>query len=149
VAQPASIELRTGADVAYRVVVTVLWLLAILNILAHAGSMAWPWMMLAALLLVWLNPWYGWTGRQQGRVRIFRDGSAIIANGHVAWKGSGWCNRWATLLRLESPAGGRTARTSHILVCASSNTPDSYRRLLVWCRFPPGGAYPGRNGPRS
>ena len=43
-----------------------------------------------------------------------------------------WVSRWFCLFRLADPVTGR----SHpCLVCASRNTPDSYRRLLVLLRM--------------
>jgi hypothetical protein len=144
--QPASIELRTGPDRAYRVAVVLLWLLAATSIVACIGELRWPWLVVAGVLLALLNPWFGDPGRSEGKLHIFRDGAAIATklNGswkvQATWKGHGWCNGWGTILRLEAPAGYGCARSSHVLVCASRNAAQDYRHLLVWSRFPPCGA---------
>ena len=147
--QPASIELCTGPDRPYRAAVALLWLLAVTNILSCADRLEWPWLVLASALLALLNPWYGYPAAPEGRLQIFRDGSAIakqgngLWNGNATWKGHGWCNRWATILRIEAAPGTGPAGSSHILVCASRNSAQDYRHLLVWNRFPPCSTGPG------
>jgi len=135
--QRASIELMTGMDRQFRVAVTLLWLLAATNILGYADVLAWPWLVLAFLLLAVLNPWFGNFAEAESRVQIFRDGSAITHQQRGRWKGHGWSNRWATVLRLDELPGTPRVRVAHVLVCASRNSARDYRHLLVWNRFPP------------
>lgn len=144
--QPASIELRTGPDRHYRVVARLLWLLALTNLLGYAEVLAWPWLVLALLLLAALNPWFGRSAEAQSLVQIFRDGSAITQQQHCRWKGHGWSNRWATVLRFQANPGAPPVRVTHLLVCATRNSARDYRHLLVWNRFPPCAAIPGTPG---
>lgn len=144
--QPASIELRTGPDRHYRVAASLLWLLAVTNMLGYAAVLAWPWLALAMLLLAMLNPWFGGSVKAESRVQIFRDGSAITGQQYGRWQGNGWSNRWATVLRLRANPGAPPVRASHVLVCASRNSARDYRHLLVWNRFPPCAASPGKPG---
>jgi hypothetical protein len=137
VSQPASIELNTGPDRPYRVTVGLLWLLVLVNIGSHAATLAWPWLPANLLLLALLHPWLRGRAAPSGRVQIFRDGMAITSGGWGTWKGQGWASSWATILRLEEPAGRRAPRVSHVLICASRNAASDYRRLLVWNRYPP------------
>ncbi len=135
--QPASIELRTGLDRQYRVVATLLWLLALTNVLAYVEVLAWPWLVLAFLLLAGLSPWFGSSAEAQSHVQIFRDGTAITHQQRARWNGHGWSNRWATVLRLHANPGAPPVRAAHLLICASRNSARDYRHLLVWNRFPP------------
>jgi len=141
--QPASIELRTGPDRQYRVVAALLWLLAVTNMLGYAEVLAWPWLVLALLLLAVLNPWFGSSAEAESHVQIFRDGTAITHQQRARWHGHGWSSRWATVLRLDAHPGAAPVRSAHVLICASRNSARDYRHLLVWNRFPPCAATPG------
>ena len=141
--QPASIELRTGPDRQYQAVATLLWLLAVTNMLGYAEVLAWPWLVLSLLLLAVLNPWFGSSAEAQSRVQIFGDGSAITQQQRGRWRGHGWSNRWATVLRLHANPGAPPVPAAHVLICASRNSARDYRHLLVWNRFPPCTATPG------
>jgi len=141
--QPASIELRTGPDRQYRVVATLLWLLAATNMLGYVEVLAWPWLVLALLLLAVLNPWFGCSAEAQSHVQIFRDGTVISHQQRRRWQGHGWSSGWATVLRLDAHPGATPVRAAHVLVCASRNSARDYRHLLVWNRFPPCAAIPG------
>jgi hypothetical protein len=134
--QPTSIELNTGPDRLYRVAAGLLWLLTLVNVGCRAETLAWPWLSATLLLLAVLHPWFHGRARAPGRVQIFSDGMAIIS-GARTWKGQGWASPWAAIVCLEHPIGKNAPRVARVLVCASRNATDDYRRLLVWNRYPP------------
>jgi hypothetical protein len=135
--QPTSIELNTGPDRPYRVAAGLLWLLVLVNVGCQAETLAWPWLAAAVLLLAVLHPWLHGRARAPGKVQIFRDGRAILSGVEGTWKGQGWASPWAAIICLEQPVGKNAPRVAPVLVCASRNATNDYRRLLVWNRYPP------------
>ncbi len=134
---PDYIELRSGNSpwmgVAH-VIVTGLGVIAV-----STTESAWEW---KSGVLVLLAVTYYFTSRQfrtkaaPGKIRLFRDGSAVLSTDGVkiqAVRGlSGWASRWLCVIPFEHFSGGHLCRS---IVCASANHPDDYRQLLVWLQM--------------
>lgn len=134
---PDYIELRSGNSpwmgVAH-VIVTGLGVIAV-----STAESAWEWKSGALVLLAvthYLTRRHFRTKAAPGKIRLFRDGSAVLwIDGvmiHAAQGFSGWASRWLCVIPFESLSGCHLCRT---IVCASENHPDDYRRLLVWLQM--------------
>jgi len=131
-AQPSHIELQTGSDRGYRTAARTLWLLSAVVVMAQLQTLYWPLLLMASVLLFLLRPRTGDPDRRSCRLRLFRNGTALLGGQTGAWGRQTWCCRGYTILRVDLPSG-----TMRVLVCASRNTGDSYRSLRVWSRFLP------------
>jgi hypothetical protein len=121
--------------------------LALCAILSAPAQLSWK-LILTALLLV-----MHFSGRisanrpaQNGDLHLFHDGAVYLktADGQEAQAFTGkhgWASRWLSVLPLIEEGNGRRR---YCVVCASKNTDDEYRRLLVWMRMNGQGSDTGR-----
>lgn len=137
-AQPAHIELKTGPDRAYRFILHIAWALAATAIIVNVPVLGWPSLAAAGCLLIALWPGLNDPIMASGRLFLYRNGSALLQHRVFSWGGQTWACRWFSVIRLDQ--GNRPQR---VLVFASRNLPDEYRRLLVWTRFNPNGETQG------
>lgn len=129
-AQPAYIELRTGADRFYTLSVWSAWLVAALA--ASMQSDLLPWAARTALfgLLIVLWPGIRHPVRRSSSLRLARDGKAVLGGEEGMWgRYARSCRRYS-ILRIDLPQ-----RRKHVLLSASRNDPGEYRRLLIWVRL--------------
>lgn len=131
-AQPPYIELQTGSERLYRIVVCILWLLATAVVIAHVQVLPWPLSAAACGLLVLLWPRENDPLQRTHRLFLYRNGTAALDDLSGTWGAQSWSCRWFSVLRIDRPD-----KTLRILVSARRNHGDDYRRLLIWIRFPP------------
>jgi len=143
-AQPAHIELQTGPDRFYRTAVCSLWLLAAAAVMAHFQALAWPLSVAACGLLILLWPGANDPVQKSCRLSLYRNGTAALDDLRGTWGAQSWSCRWFSMLRIDRPD-----KTLRVLVSASRNRTDDYRRLLVWIRFTPFDAARDRRSPEQ
>lgn len=99
-------------------------------------------MVAAGLLLVWLRPGSPRAVPADARLSLYPNGAAVLDLMPAPWSGppqGQWhtpsrTSRWATVVCVDTSAG-----RYRLLICASRNHPDDFRRLMIWSRFPPSG----------
>lgn len=131
-AQPSHIELQAGDDRFYRVTALLIWLISATAVIFHMNNQHWMLSVTGCFLLLALWLISRRCMSRDRRLRLYCNGAAAV-DGHVGhWGTCYWSSRWYTLLRMDLACG-----RSRVLVAASRNHPDDYRRLLVWVRFSP------------
>jgi len=131
-AQPPHIELNTGYDRLFRISTCLLWLISAAVVILHLTILHWTLSLIGTGVLFAFWPKEGSCDRTGGRLRLYCNGVAILGEQTGRWGKCYWSTRRYTMLRMDLPQG-----SSHVLVPASRNHQDDYRRLLVWNRFPP------------
>ncbi len=133
-AQPAHIELETGSDRCYHRAVAVIWLLGAAVLIDHAQTLSLPLLCAGCALLLGLRPGRNDPSQQSFRLRLYSNGAAVLGDETGSWGAQSWSCRWYAMVRIDL-----SRRARHVLVSASRNPGDEYRRLLVWTRFAPFG----------
>jgi hypothetical protein len=132
------IELETGAGIGFKIVYTVVNLLAVLVLLTAATAWINKFIALVALGLVTGISARHWHSQETTcKLRIYLNGSVSLIDSSgqeipgVLEKGS-WTSRWIAIVRV-----GRFDRwrTQHLLVCTELNSGTSYRQFLKWMRL--------------
>jgi len=131
-AQPTYIELQTGTDWVYMLAVWSAWLIAAVTSLVQSGQLAWPMRAIAFGLLLMLWPGVKRRIQRPGSLRLVRDGMAVLDGQEGTWGGYARSCRWYVLLGVDLPG-----RRQRVMLSASRNDPDEYRRLLMWVRLAP------------
>jgi hypothetical protein len=134
------LELHCGESAGFRLARVAVIGFGLMVILV--AQTEWAWKMLLAATLVGSQIVLGKRAARQsveGLIRLRRDGTAVLFGDdgsvcHAVQLTGRWITRWMSLLPLRE-TGSRRRR--YCLVCASCNSPDSYRRLLVWSRLNP------------
>lgn len=137
------IELRTGAGRVYGRLTALAWLLAMGSLTLTSRSLHWS-LVIGSLAVVGSFWPCAARLRETATLRLHSNGAAELGEAQGAWTPSPRVSRWVAVVRVELP--GHTRR---VLVCASRNHRQDYRRLLVWSRFPPAGTRPEFAAPRS
>jgi len=131
-AQPGHIDLMTGADRLYTLGVWLAWLAAAMVVLMHFTRLNWPLRAAALGLLTLLSPGIRFPVQRPRSLRLGRDGTAVLGGQEGRWgRYARSCRRYV-ILGIDLPR-----RRERVLVPASRNDVDEYRRLLVWVRFCP------------
>jgi hypothetical protein len=135
--RPERIELEAGSGAWLQLSQLLIGLLGIVVLLASALPAAWKAVMTVASGLAFAAGVFGPRPRAAiHRVILHLDGSAILAtaNGTVRAQlaDGGWSSRWCCVVPFGETPGRRRFRC---LVCASRNSADAYRRLLVQLRL--------------
>lgn len=131
-AQPTYIELQTGTDRFYTLAVWSAWLLGAAAALMQFGLMVWPMRAAAFCLLLVLWPGVKRPIQRPGSLRLARNGKAVLDDQEGTWGRYARSCRWYVVLGIDMPR-----RRQRVLLSASRNDPDEYRRLLMWVRHAP------------
>ena len=131
-AQPAHIELQTGADRFYHWAKFLLWTLAVAVFAAFAPDAPWQLSVAALSLIVYLWPATDDPIAEPEQLYLYRSGAAKLGDKTGSWGSHSSVCRWFSIVQIDLPQKARK-----VLICASRNHNDDYRQLLVWTRFPP------------
>ena len=146
------IDVRTGASGWMRLVHISIFLMTMIALIASNAALPAKILAIGALLLA-----FGMIARglarlhAPGRLRVFADGVGWVSDNRTGQQAEkqirvldhAWASRWFCMVpcrRLES--GNRR----DVMVCASDNDPDDYRRLLTALRTRSCAEKPGRFG---
>ena len=135
----APLKLRCGAGGHAAAVGWIVWLGALLALLCSLPDQpAWlatlQWVLLAAtahagfLQATSIHPLMLQSDGQY--LRYTADGHAVAEQG--TWRNCCWHSRFLTVLTI-----GSGLRSNSLWILRVHNSPDSYRRLSIWSRFPP------------
>ena len=141
------LQLRFGDSRRLAAAHSLVTLLALCAILSAPAQASWKLIFTALLLVMHFSSRINANRPgQNGDLHLFHDGAAYIksADGREAQAVAdkhGWASRWASVLPLIEEDSGRRR---YCVICASKNTRDEYRRLLVWMRMSGQGSDAGR-----
>jgi len=132
-AQPAYIELQTGTDRFYTLAVWCAWLTSAAGALMHSGLLTWPIRAAAFGLLILLWPGIRHPLQRPRRLWLGRDGKAVLGDQAGTWGRYARSCRWYVILGIDLPR-----HRERVLLSASRNDINEYRKLLIWVRLAPG-----------
>ena len=131
------IELRSGAAPWLRRLQSLLPLAAAIVLAGSGAAPNWILAALGALVVAWVvSALSSRSSQADGRLRFGSDGVlTLVREGRertVAWDGHAWNGRHLSVIHWRSEERPRRGR---VLVCASANDADAYRRLRVVLRL--------------
>lgn len=141
------LQLRYGESRRLAAAHYLVTLLALFAVLSAPAQLSWKLLLTALLLVMHFSSRINANRpAQNGDLRLFHDGAVYLksADGQEAQAFAGkhgWASRWVSVLSLIDEDNGRRR---YCAVCASKNTDDEYRRLLVWMRMNGQGSDPAR-----
>ncbi|HKX55881.1 MAG TPA: protein YgfX [Xanthomonadales bacterium] len=129
---PSQVELQSGGDRRLLAGLWLVWLAALSAVLVHAQRMPGVLLIAGAVLLLLSIPRADSPSLQTRHLQLQSNGSVSYGDLYGQWHRNTWRSPWYTVIRIQ---------TSHshwwAWISARNNSPESYRRLGIWCRYSP------------